>query len=199
MCWWQFTFMLKTMQYDFTHCFNHWKMHGWIKREIVLKLFQVTNGSWIEIHQIHEAWNWSLNQKWPKQSLTRNYFNKQEIVFVYDHVEWYVVQHAFLLLLPNLIKSTMLIHRLLFTWKVYSFKVISHFSLSLQYIKVMKKTKWQKFCNLKSQKSLLLQTTPNICSQKLITSNCFLKQKKIYEGIRGDYYVCFLRGYCGEA
>lgn len=55
--------MLKTMQYDFTHCFNHWKMHGWIKGEIVLKLSQVTNGSWIEIHQIHEAWNWSLNQK----------------------------------------------------------------------------------------------------------------------------------------
>jgi hypothetical protein len=84
------------MQYDLTHCFNHWKMHGWIKGEIVLKLFQVTNGSWIEIHQIHEAW--SLNQKWPKQSMTWNYFNKQEIVFVYDHVEWYVLQHAFLCL-----------------------------------------------------------------------------------------------------
>jgi hypothetical protein len=138
-CWWQFTFMLKTMQHDFTHCFNHWKMNGWIKKKIVLKLFQVTNGSWIQIHQIHEAWNWSLNQKWPKQSLTRNYFNKQEIVFVYDHVEWYAFQQAFMRLVPNLIKSTMLSHRLLFTWKVYSFQVISHFSLNLQYIKVMKK------------------------------------------------------------
>ncbi len=55
----------------------------------------------------------------------------EKIAFMFNHVEGYVPQHAFLCHVPNLMKIIMSSHIVLLTWKLFAFQAISLSSFNL--------------------------------------------------------------------
>jgi hypothetical protein len=96
---------------------------------------------------------------------------------MFDHVEGYVPQHAFLCHVPNLMKIIMSSHIVLLTWKLFAFQVISLSSFNLHILGLREKIEWQMFI-VSNSKHLNIVIAMNdskisIIKKELATSNYF--------------------------